>query len=61
MKFWQLVLRNLMRRKSRSVLTLVALTTAIASVVALLGVADGFTRSFADVYAAHSVDVVVSR
>ena len=50
-----------MRRKSRSALTLVALTTAIASVVALLGVADGFTRSFADVYAAHSVDVVVSR
>ncbi len=50
-----------MRRKSRSALTLVALTTAIASVVALLGIADGFTRSFADVYAAHSVDVVVSR
>ena len=45
----------------RSLLTLFALSTAIAAVVALLGTAKGFTQSFADVYAAHSVDVVVSR
>jgi putative ABC transport system permease protein len=30
-------------------------------VVSLLGISQGFTRSFADVYAAHSVDIVVSR
>ncbi|MEM1070051.1 MAG: FtsX-like permease family protein [Planctomycetota bacterium] len=50
-----------MRRSFRSALTLVAFATAIASVVSLLGIAKGFTKSFAGVYETHSVDVVVSR
>jgi putative ABC transport system permease protein len=37
------------------------LATAIAAVVSLLGISQGFTSSFADVYAAHSIDIVVSR
>ncbi|MEM7477777.1 MAG: FtsX-like permease family protein [Planctomycetota bacterium] len=61
MRFIDLILKNLLRRPMRSTLTLVALATAIASVVALLGIAQGFTRSFADIYAAHSIDIVVSR
>ncbi|MEM9645695.1 MAG: ABC transporter permease, partial [Planctomycetota bacterium] len=40
---------------------MIALSTAIAAVVALLGIAQGFQDSFADVYRSHSVDVVVSR
>jgi putative ABC transport system permease protein len=40
---------------------LLAFATAIAAVVSLLGIAKGFTKSFADVYQSHSVDVVVSR
>lgn len=38
-----------------------ALATAIGSVMALLGVAEGFTESFRGVYESHRVDVVVSR
>ncbi|MFO0939503.1 MAG: FtsX-like permease family protein [Pirellulales bacterium] len=61
MRFSQLIYKNLARRPARSALTLLALATAITAVVALFGVAKGFTRSFADVYASHSVDIVVSR
>ena len=61
MSFLGLIWKNLMRRKFRSTLTLLALATAIAAVVSLLGIAQGFTKSFADVYAAHAVDIVVSR
>lgn len=61
MRFLGLVQKNLLRRPMRSVLTLVALSTAIAAVVALIGVADGFTRSFAEIYKSHAVDIVVSR
>lgn len=38
-----------------------ALATAIGSVMALSGVAEGFTESFRGVYESHRVDVVVSR
>jgi putative ABC transport system permease protein len=61
MRFYSLIFKNLTRRKFRTLLTLSALVTAIAAVVALLGVARGFTKSFADVYEAHGVDIVVSR
>ncbi|MCA9182014.1 MAG: ABC transporter permease, partial [Planctomycetales bacterium] len=45
----------------RSALTLLALATAIAAVVSLQGISRGFTRSFGEIYTAHSVDIVVSR
>lgn len=61
MRFESLVLKNLVRRPMRSLLTLIALATAIAAVVALLGISQGFTKSFGQIYEAHSVDVVVSR
>ncbi|MEL6108481.1 MAG: FtsX-like permease family protein [Planctomycetota bacterium] len=61
MRFSSLVLKNLLRRPLRSGLTLLALTTAVASVVSLRGIARGFTASFAGVYESHSVDIVVSR
>ncbi len=61
MRFSSLILKNLTRRRFRTLLTLSALATAIASVIALLGIARGFTKSFAEVYAAHGIDIVVSR
>jgi len=61
MRFTILIYRNVARRRVRSLLTLCALSTAVAAVVALVGVANGFTRSFADVYRGHGVDLVVSR
>lgn len=61
MQFSSLIIKNLTRRPGRSALTVVALATAITAVVALLGIAHGFTQSFAEVYSAHGVDIVVSR
>lgn len=61
MRFEALVFRNVARRRFRTGLTLLALATAMAAIVALLGVSKGFQRSFAEVYDAHAVDVVVSR
>lgn len=61
MSFFGFVLKGLLRRPFRTFLTLVALATAIGSVMALTGVADGFTESFRSVYETHRVDVVVSR
>jgi putative ABC transport system permease protein len=61
MRFISLIYKNLARRRFRTVLTLLAFATAIAAVVSLLGIAKGFTQSFADVYESHSVDIVVSR
>ncbi|RMF37248.1 MAG: ABC transporter permease, partial [Planctomycetota bacterium] len=61
MRFSALIVKNLVRRPHRSLLTLCALATAIAAVVALTAIADGFTHSFTAVYEAHSVDLVVSR
>ena len=61
MRFTSLIIKNLTRRPFRTALTLLAFATAISAVVALLGIANGFTKSFADVYESHSVDIVVSR
>lgn len=61
MSFLGFVFKNLSRRPFRTFLTLAALATAIGSVMALVGVADGFSESFRGVYESHRVDVVVSR
>lgn len=61
MRFGQLIIKNLTRRPARTALTLIALATAITAVVSLFAIANGFTRSFEDVYSAHGVDIVVSR
>jgi putative ABC transport system permease protein len=61
MFFLSLIFKNLTRRPFRTGLTVAAFATAIAAVVSLLGVANGFTESFADIYESHDVDIVVSR
>lgn len=42
-------------------MTLLALTAGIASLVSLVGIANGFRGSFASIYTSHGVDLVVSR
>jgi putative ABC transport system permease protein len=61
MRFMTLVFKNVGRRPLRSLLTVCGLATAVAAVVALVGIAEGFVRSFRDVYEGHGVDLVVSR
>ena len=61
MHFFSLVLKNLLRRPARSLLTIAGLSVAVASMVALVGVATGFERSFLEYYTQRGVDFVVQR
>lgn len=61
MYFATFILKNLLRRKVRSVLTACGLGIAVTAVVALLGIADGFERSFLELYRGRGVDLMVVR
>ncbi len=53
------VLRNITRRKTRSLLTMVGLGAAIAAVVALVGIANGFQDELSRLYGKRGVDLVI--
>jgi putative ABC transport system permease protein len=61
MYFFTFLLKNLLRRPARSMLTIVGLAVAVAAVVSLVGVATGFENSFLQVYTSRGVDLVVQR
>lgn len=61
MRFLTLIFKNVTRRRVRSGLTITGMAIAVAAVVALVGVADGFKRSFLELYQGHGVDIVVVR
>jgi len=61
MRFWNLIVRNVVRQRTRSALTVVGVAIAVATVVALVGVATSFERSFRQVYDERGVDLVVVR
>jgi putative ABC transport system permease protein len=61
MRLVTLVYKNVSRRRIRSALTVSGMAVAVAAVVALVGIADGFQRSFLDLYQGHGVDIVVVR
>jgi putative ABC transport system permease protein len=58
---WTFVLKNMWRRPVRSLLTAGAVAIAVASVVALVGVASGFQRTFMELYSKVGVDLIVVR
>lgn len=60
-RFITLIFKNVTRRRVRSGLTITGMAIAVAAVVALVGVADGFKRSFLELYQGHGVDIVVVR
>jgi putative ABC transport system permease protein len=51
--------KDLTRRKLRSTLAILGLAIAVATVVALMGVANGLERSFLDLYNQRGADLVV--
>jgi putative ABC transport system permease protein len=61
MRFSTLVFKNVSRRPIRSALTVAGMAVAVAAVVALVGIADGFQRSFLDLYKGQRVDIIVVR
>ena len=61
MRFYQFILKNVLQRKARSALTVLGVAIAVAAVVALVGIADGFQRAFGELYERRGVDLVVVR
>ena len=59
MRFGTLVVKNLVRRPLRSALTAAAIAVAIGAVVALVGVAGGFEKTFLRLYESTNVDLIV--
>jgi putative ABC transport system permease protein len=61
MSFFRIVLKNLLRRRVRSLLTMLGLAIAVASTVALVGVSSRFEQSYYELYEHVSVDLVVQQ
>ncbi len=61
MWFSTIVVKNSIRRPLRSALTIIAIATAIGAVVALVGIASGFERTFLDLYKGAGIDLIVVR
>jgi putative ABC transport system permease protein len=59
MWFGTLILKNIVRRPVRSILTVVAIAIAIGSVVSLVGIANGFEATFYKIYDRKGVDIFV--
>lgn len=61
MRFITLILRNLFRRKARTLLTATGLAVAVAAVLDLVGIAWNFQKSFMTVFNSKGIDLVVIR
>ncbi len=61
MRLISFVWKNLTRRRTRSVLTVVGLAVAVSAVVALVGVADSFSAHFRELYSRRGIDLVAKR
>jgi putative ABC transport system permease protein len=61
MRFYSFVLKNVFRRRVRSSLTVIGMAVAVGAVVALVGISNGFERSFVAVYQRQKVDLLVQQ
>lgn len=61
MRFTTFIFKNLLRRPVRSLLTSIGVALAVGAVVALLGISQGFERSFAQLLEQRGVDLMVVR
>lgn len=61
MSFLALIIRNVLRRRVRTALTVAGIAIAIGAVVALLGIARMFQATTLSVYQGRGVDVIVER
>ncbi|MBP7948335.1 MAG: ABC transporter permease [Verrucomicrobiales bacterium] len=61
MSFLTLVIKNLLRRRSRSLLTVIGIAIGIAAVVSLTGLAWGFETSLTNIFRARGTDLIVTK
>jgi putative ABC transport system permease protein len=61
MRFSTMIVRNMLNRKARTILTVLGLSVGISAVMILTGVARGFEKSFLAIYQSKGIDLVVVR
>ena len=61
MRFYTFVLKNVVRRRVRSSLTVIGMAVAVGAVVALIGISRGSERSFAEIYLQQNVAIIVQQ
>jgi putative ABC transport system permease protein len=61
MRFYSFVLKNVLRRRVRSTLTVVGMAVAVGAVVALVGISSSSVQSFLAIYRQQKVAVVVQQ
>lgn len=61
MTFSTVILKNLLRRPARSLLTITGIGIGIAAVVALVSISWGFERTAQEIYSARGTDLIVSK
>ncbi|MGD9646663.1 MAG: ABC transporter permease [Pirellulales bacterium] len=61
MSFLSIPFKSLVRRRTRSALTILGLGIALAAVISLVGISQGFERSFIRMYQRRGVDLLVQR
>ncbi len=61
MRFYTFVLKNVVRRRVRSTLTIIGMALAVGAVVALVGVSRSTEQSFMDIYEQQNVAVIVQQ
>lgn len=59
MSFFTFVLKNVLRRQSRSLLTALGVAIAVATTVSLLGIAERFESSMVETLAGRNIDIMV--
>jgi putative ABC transport system permease protein len=61
MRFSTFIFRNVLRRRIRSTLTMTGMALAVAAVVALVGLADGFKYSMLKLYVERDVAFIITK
>jgi putative ABC transport system permease protein len=61
MHFSTFVVKNIIRRRVRSSLTIIGVAVAVGAVVALVGISFGFEQSFLKIYEKKNVDLIVQK
>lgn len=61
MRFYTFVLKNVIRRRMRSSLTVIGVAVAVGAVVALIGVSNSSERSFLEMYQRQNVAIIVQQ
>jgi putative ABC transport system permease protein len=61
MHFITFILKNITRRRTRTVLTVLGLAVAVGSMIALLGVTANAEKSAVDAFQTRRIDLVVQQ